>query len=387
MQTNVMYQAVEFTGGVIQLKGSKTSIIRVTKEQIPNLPIQDTLKGLYVLWGGDEYYVGQGSIKNRLLTHFNNEDKYFTRAYILAFQGTHEDYMEFTHYLLDLEGALDHYLTNESLSSMNIATTLRQPLLPHFKGILDEWVGGLHIIDPTFRQPPIQQDTTQGIGVGVRDAVIEDLYAYDEEGYDLARVTDTTNLTDEQIKHLNRIPVGKAAAKTIDQIVLSNSLINEYCYKYKLIHKTMDDKYYQDPLVTVEYVNGGVKVVNHLGHITAMQVRDIQVAMDVTNVINGELIKKKGIPRKIYTLLTQLGYILEVRSTGVHYYLNDTLADQLLIISEESQNDIIHETGSCGSMEEDVLDEFLEDDTGGSDTLDEPKTINIGQLVGHKRGD
>ena len=322
----MLYKASYFNGNSSKLIGKTSTVIRINRETIPEVALPDTLKGVYVLWGEGEYYVGQGFIKTRITQHFNNKDKHFSRVFILTFTGTKEDYEEFSHYLLDLEGALNDYLAGLNLNSMNKAATLQTNLLPHHTGILQEWVEALHVLDPTFLQPPVlaeEEETGRGQEV-VFSITNHPTYEEQEPVY-----SETTYTYEEDDLHvLAHIPVGKKNAKSKEGLQIPGKDIDELYLKKGAIKRTVEGLYYQTPLVYVYYHKEAVLVKNPLGHVTQRQVVDIQRALHRGSIENGEVIKQPGIPRGIYSLLLEIGAITELRNKKVHYYLSDALADQ-----------------------------------------------------------
>ena len=81
-----------------------------------------------------------------------------------------------------------------------------------------------------------------------------------------------------------------------------------------------------------------------MAHFTQQQVRDIERALDPQYINNGEVVKQKGVPRKIYQLLVSMGAITELRQKKVHYYLSDNLADEwsMSIIPIDESGTSIH---------------------------------------------
>ena len=322
-----------FNDNICKLEGTTGTVLRINREFIPQLMIQEDLKGLYILWGEGEYYVGQGFIKTRLTQHFNNKDKHFSRVFILTYNGSYEGYQEFSHYLLDLEGALDGYLSNLGLSTMNRASTLQQELLAHHQQVYDEWVKALHVLDPTFLQPSIpiiEESNATHISAyipSINDSEDETLYdIWDSEQLDEEVLLE--QLTEQDLEDLSKIPVTQANAKPLQTIGISNERATELHKQQGYINRTVEGLYYQNPLINIRYTHDGVKVTNPLEHFTQQQVRDIERALDPQYIINGEVVKQKGVPRKIYQLLVSMGAITELRQKKVHYYLSDNLADE-----------------------------------------------------------
>lgn len=322
-----------FNDNICKLDGTTGTVLRINREFIPQLMIQEDLKGLYILWGEGEYYVGQGFIKTRLTQHFNNKDKHFSRVFILTYNGTYEGYQEFSHYLLDLEGALDGYLSNLGLSTMNRASTLQQELLAHHQQVYDEWVKALHVLDPTFLQPslPIIEESNE---THISTYIPSNVNSDDETLYDIWESEQLDEevlleqLTEQDLEDLSKIPVTQANAKPLQTIGISKDRMSELHKQHGYINRTVDGLYYQNPLINISYTHDGVKVTNPLEHLTQQQVRDMEQALNPQYIINGEVVKQKGVPRKIYQLLLSIGAITEVRQKKVHYYLSDNLADE-----------------------------------------------------------
>lgn len=322
------FKAGYFSNNSVKLEGKTSTLIRINREYIADMVLPEDLKGVYVLWGEGSYYVGQGFLKTRLMAHFNNKDKNFNRVYLLIFTGTYELYDEFTHYLLDLEGAVNTYLSELGLSSMNKVATLTTNLLPKHQELFNEWVEGLHLLDPTFLQ-----QTTYGTS-------IEEDKHYQSISYTQHQPPSTyeeqepvfidSQYTQEEgdLRLLAQIPVGKGKAKGISQLPLTGDELDELYHKKGIIKRTLDGKYYQHPLVQVTYKNQAVIVSNPLNHLTQRQVLDIQIALHRGSIENGEVIKQPGVPKSIYNLLIEIGAITELRGKKVHYYLSDALADQ-----------------------------------------------------------
>lgn len=339
-----------FNDNICKLDGTTGTVLRINREFIPQLMIQEDLKGLYILWGEGEYYVGQGFIKTRITQHFNNKDKHFSRVFILTYNGTYEGYQEFSHYLLDLEGALDGYLSNLGLSTMNRASTLQQDLLAQHQQVYDEWVKALHVLDPTFLQPTlpmVEESTPLYIPTNIPSINNSDDETHYEvwEGEQVGGSILVSQLTEQDLVDLAKVPVTQANAQPLQDIRLSKDRVIELHKQQGYINRTIEGLYYQEPLINIRYTHEGVTVTNPLEHFTQQQVRDIERALDPQYINNGEVVKQQGVPRKIYQLLVSMGAITELRQKKVHYYLNDTLADEwsMSIIPIDESGTSIHD--------------------------------------------
>lgn len=307
-----MYDVKVLGQGIISITGENAQVIRLKREQIPQLKLGGA-KGIYILWGLGKFYVGQGVYAQRLQEHFNNPNKEFSRVYLCTVKLKDPDYYnQFSHYLLDLEGSWDRYLEgiHGRNKRLNKQKTDSQELLDVHKALFKEWLDLVNIIDPTLLEAQ-------------EDIVISNQYSgvisSEDEGLDSlpdAPQLIDTHIVDEDIQLLKKYLQDKNS--------IGDSDIRSLTYK-GYIKDNGDVRY----LFKVWVISRKVKVEDPLGQLTKQEILDIGKLFDYGKVHVGYLTKTKDVPNRIYRMLVESGNLIQSKEEPKILFYRDELLDYI----------------------------------------------------------
>lgn len=318
------YRVILTEKGLLSIQGKKGRVIRIHRSDWSNLLsiLTDQHKGIYILYGRGTYYVGQGVFKQRLSEHLTNPDKHFSRIYVCMNTGSYEEVQEFNHYLLDIEGAMDRYLTGLDLTRMNKDTTSQLPLLAHHQDLLDEWITLLDILDPTFRDPHTQQ------------LVIETTPQSFDTHTTISHELDDFNLQLEQVaqgyedldSHIQTIQDYMRQPNQVSQ-----ERLNQAIYMSGLCDLDEEGSLIVKPYLQLRVVNNQVIIEDVFKQYTEQELDTIK-GLILTNKA-GVITKQKGVSIKIYRKLEQAGHLHTIPMQRNAYYLSDEWLDELLTLN------------------------------------------------------
>lgn len=312
-----MYDVKVLGQGIISITGDNAQVIRLKREQIPQLKL-GSAKGIYILWGLGKFYVGQGVYAQRLKEHFNNPKKEFSRVYLCTVKLKDPDYYnQFNHYLLDLEGSWDRYLegVHGRNKRLNKQKTDSQELLEVHKVLFKEWLDLVNIIDPTLLEA--QEDiviSSQYSGVGNQGVI-----SSDDEGLDSipdAPQLIDTSIIDDDIQLLKDYIQDKNSISAADLRSLTHK---------GYIKDNGDVRY----LFKVWVISRKVKVEDPLGQLTKQEIVDIGKLFDYSKVQVGYLTKTKDVPNRIYRMLVESGNLIQSKEEAKILFYRDELLDYL----------------------------------------------------------
>lgn len=318
------YQVSLTEQGIVSIQGNKGRVIRIQREDWQHLlsNLTDNHKGIYILYGRGTYYVGQGVFKQRLTEHLTNTDKHFSRIYVCMHTGTYEEVQEFNHYLLDIEGAMDRYLTGLKLTRMNKDTTSQQELLAHHQELLEDWLNLIHVLDPTFRDPHTQQlvigHTKQTGEVNTRVAELTD-------EFDLQLEQDAQGFED-----LN--PYIKTIQDYLERpSLVSKSTLQQAIYYSGLAKIDDEGNITVKPYLQISVQEGQLYLDDVFKQYTLQELDTVKHIITTNSM--GLLTKQKGVSIKIYRKLEQAGHIHKHPLERHTYYLSDDWLDTLLMLN------------------------------------------------------